>query len=507
MPYQRNRSLSGMGEKSKVYIVAGISLAAVLIALIVFYAVNPRDFLQVFTTRPGFARIVAQKNIKRLQKDAGPTLSYFDRSKEYQADGSADWTMASSIRDGIGDNLTADQLQNYVNSLSFNGKARMQGGNLCGVLTVSDDAGPVMNTQMVAGNGRVDINRNQLSLGWTRRQASSGTSVLDARARTALNNPKVQKRVQNCFRKGFKKIQNTITVGEQSNCDFIVADKYANGDRENIVLTEETADALIQNAFWEMKGDKKLLKACNEALPTGQKFKNQDTFTSYIYNLGSQILSRLDTSHIDRISLDLCVNRHNQITAANILVKRDTGDIVVNSVLKDDLDRGMAVKVRSAGKQVFFVDTQKKSDRTGKADITLGTDTSTTFRWDNFSMIDGLPTGRFQLDGFIPQNFKQLGVTSLDTTIQPADDGKAMVQTGTLSFGNFGSFALNIRYSETAPTLMRIPSAVEITTPDQQTVQQAWASYLLTEMPQYHPAWRNIVLKINNLLREYQIAS
>lgn len=509
MPYQRNRTLNGIGEKSKVWLVAGISLAAVLVALIVFYAVNPRDFLQFFTTKPGYAKIVAGKNIKRLEKDAGPTLSYFDRNKEYEADGSVDWTMASSIRSGIGDNVTADQLQNYVNSLSFTGKARMQSGNLCGTLNVSDDAGPVMDTQMVAGNGRLDINHDQLSLGWTRRTVSSQDenswdNILDSRARTVLNNEKVQKQVQKCFRKGFRVIQDTIPVEEQSNCDFIVADKYASGDRENIILSTDTADALIQNAFWEMKGSKKLLKACNEALPSGQKFKNQDTFTSYIYNLGSKILSALDTSHIDRVSFDLCVNRHNEITAANILVKRDTGDLVINSVLKDDHDRGPALKVRLAGKQVCFIDTQKKTDRNGKADITIGTTTSTTFRWENFSMIDGLPTGHFQVEGFIPQNLKALGTTSVDTTIQPADDGKGMVQRGTLSFGNFGTFALNIRYKETALTLMRIPNHVEITTPDQKTVQQAWLTYLFNEMPQLHPSWRSIVLKINSYLRQYQ---
>lgn len=509
MPYQRNRSISGMGQNTKVWLTAGISIAAVLITLIVFYAVNPRDFLQVFTTKPGYARIVAAKNTRRLEKDAAPTLSYLDRSKEYEADGSLDWTMASSIRDGIGDNLTADQLQNYVNSLSFTGRVRMQGGNLCGVLNTSDDTGPVMNTQMVAGNGRVDINHDQLGLGWTRRQVSpdDGTgwdSVLDSRTKTVLNNKKVQKQVQKCFRKGFKQVQNTISVNEQDHVDFIVADKYANGDRENIVLSSDTADALIQNAFWEMKGSKALLKACNDALPTGQKFKNQDTFTSYIYDLGSRILSKLDTSGIYRISIDLCLNRHNVITAANILIKRDAGDIVVNSVLQDDLGRGLAVKVRNGGHQVFFVDTQNKTDRTGKADITIGNTTSTTLRWDNFAMIDGLPTGRFKIDGFIPESLKALGITSIDTTLQPSEDGKVMKQTGTLSFGNLGTFALNVQYKETTPTLMRIPNSVEITKPDSKTTQQAWVSYLFTEMPQLHPSWRTIVLKINSYLRQYQ---
>lgn len=119
-------------------------------------------------------------------------------------------------------------------------------------------------------------------------------------------------------------------------------------------------------------------------------------------------------------------------------------------------------------------------------------------------MIDGLPTGHFQLEGFIPQNLKALGTTSVDTTIQPADDGKGMVQTGTLSFGNFGTFALNIRYKEAALSLMRIPNNVEITTPDQKTVQQAWLTYLFNEMPQMHPSWRSIVMKINSYLRQYQ---
>lgn len=508
MPYQQNRSLSGMGEKSKIWLVAGISLAAVLVALIVFYAVNPRDFLQVFTTRPAYAKLIARKNLKRLDKATEPTLSYFDRNREYEADGSVDWTMSSAFQDYVGDNMTADQLQNYVNSLSFVGKARMQGSNLCGLLTTSDDAGPVMTTHLVAGNGRVDVNHEQLSLGWTRRQVSSNAdswnNILDSRARTALRNDKVQKQVQKCFRKGFRKVQDDISVTEQSRCDFVVADKHASGDRENIVLTSDMVNDLIQNAFWEMKGDRALLKACNEALPVGQKFKNQDTFTSYIYDLGSQILSRLGASQIDRVSLDLCVNRRNQITAANILVKRETGDIIVNSVLKDDTDRGLAVKVRNGGKQTFFVDTQNLTDRSGKADITLGTDRSTTLHWDNFAMIDGLPTGRFRLDGFPSANLQSLGTAEIDTTLQPAEDGNSIKQTGTLRFGTLGTFSLNVSYKETDLTMMRVPNSVEVTSPDSKTRQQAWLTYLFTDMPQQHPTWKTIVLKINSLLRRIQ---
>ena len=510
MPYQSNRAVVGVSGHSRVKTAALISALAVLMAVVIFVAVNPRDFTQIFLTDSAYARNIIGHNARTLRKAAEPTLQYLDAGKQYETDGKLGLNLSAGLSKQMGDDLLADQVEKYVSTFTFQTESRMQQGNLCGELHLNDADGPVMDTQMVAGNGRLDVNRNQLPLGWQRTETSQANSgwnqVLDSRTKRLLRSSDVQDEVQKCVKKGFRNMRSDFSVSVENNCDFLLADRYASGDRLNIVMAPQDLSSLVQNSFWYMKDDAKLLKVCNEVLGTGETFRDQETFGSYIYDLGSRILGQISSSGFKGASLDLCVDRHRNITAANILIKRDGGDIAINAILKDAKDRGPALKVRRDGSQLIYVDARKRTARDGKADITFGTSERTTFHWSNFGMDNGLPFGRFRLDPVLLNSLKAFGPVGFDMTFRAAEKGNGVRQDGTVSLGNIGTFTVGADIKSVTPVEMRIPNDVEITTASEEVVQQAWNNYLFTELPKTHPQWRSIVLKLNNILQEYAIA-
>ena len=511
MPYQRNRAISGMTEKSKLHWILALSFLAIVIALIVFYAINPRDFLQTFTNEHSYANIVVAKNADRAEKAAKPTLSYLSGKKAWQTEGSTDWTLSSSAADSFGSRSLASQFQDAVNGLTFDGTTQMQSGRMVGRYAISDVYGPVLNTEMSAGGGHVDLNTAQLMIGWHRISADSTASrllqpvSLDSRARRALNSPRVQRRIAKDLRRCWKDMQKDVSVSEEDNCSFYMPDKRADGDRLTIVLTQENLHDFVENAFWEMKEDGSLYRACNRELGS-RAYASREAFTRAVYSIGSAYLQRLEETGISGVSFDLCINRKNQIEACNVLVKMSDGSdgYTVNTILEDAYHRGPALKVQKGENQIFAFTANSSEHGSGTGTIQFGSGAQTTVHWLKWKMDHGLPTGEFHVDPFTIPGLESYGSIQIDWSCARHGEQKTWHHSGTITSGRLGKFVCSLDVSETDYELMKIPFSGEVTKPSRQKMQDAWNRYLLQSLPQVRPKWKSFVSGLNSVLRQQQ---
>ena len=111
MPYQSNRAVVGVSGHSRVKTAALISALAVLLAVVIFVAVNPRDFTQIFLTDSAYARNIIGHNARTLRKAAEPTLQYLDAGKQYETDGKLGLNLSAGLSKQMGDDLLADQVE------------------------------------------------------------------------------------------------------------------------------------------------------------------------------------------------------------------------------------------------------------------------------------------------------------------------------------------------------------------------------------------------------------
>ncbi len=508
MPYQKNRTLEGMSGKGRAWFITGVTVAALLIVLLVFWIVNPRDFLRVFTTEHAYAKITVSQNGKKLQKALEPTLSYLGSEKAYQADGDLDWTMSNDIRNDIGDDTIATQVQDFVSTFHMNALVQSQDGCFVGNLTLKDDTATVFETDGVLGQGRLDLNRKQLYLGWNRvwsEPEGNGTtwsSVLDDRTRQLLADPDVQKELQKCIRKGIDQSNDLFLCSEQSDCDFLVENKRASGTRETISLSKKDLNQLVQRIFWEMKEDQKLFKLAEDVLGTGEQIKSEKSFSNYIQSKGADVLSLLEQNGINSVSVDLCLNRKNEVTAVNLLAKRDTADTAFNGILKEAEDKGPVVRIRTAAGNRILLNTKITDAQTGSAQLTVGKNPTANFRWSDLRTENGLLFGKITLDPV--RILGNAETAAFAITLTPDEKADDIVKTKSkISFSSLGTLAFDGTLSSADYKERKIPFSAEVTEPTSEQLQKAWETYFYSTLAQSHPAWKQILQKsYSEILRE-----
>lgn len=511
MPYQRNRALSGLSKGNRAGLIAGIVLAVLIVALLIFYLAAPRDCLQLLLPKSTYTEVLARQNLKRATHAVSPVLERLQKKTAYTTDGEIDYRMTDNLSNQLGGKAVSSTIEEYMDTLSFSATQQMQDGSIAISAKLKDSQGDLANADALFGDGRLDANIQELGLGWVRYwtadSETAGTlSQSDPRLRALLGSEgNVQKYLLKDIQKGLRSVAGDLTYEMGSDYRFSVGNKTFQGDRETLLISKKNAEDFLLNTFAYLSADKRLYKACNAVLDPVNSFHDQVAFQRYLQGVCQELIDRLEGSQSSRMAVDLGIDSRNRVQGVNALVKRTKGDgdVSFNWLVKDDKDRGCALKIRTGGKPYLGFELTRKNATSGTADVSFR-GAATQIRYSDFQKQEDLVYGRFQMSSVTLPNMEGLGPVAFDLTLKPAS-GKLLREEGRFDVAAFGTFVVGLDVTESEYHPMAVPTQAELTVPTPQAKFQAIQNYLLVELPKNHRDYSNMVHKILNFVQEILI--
>ena len=295
-----------------------------------------------------------------------------------------------------------------------------------------------------------------------------------------------------------------ITIDKDQQLDF--QDKHATGERVNILVDGEDAQAFLQVFFDKLQKSKGLMDAVNGQLDTEDQFGSEETFLAFLSAMQNQYKNAFRDTGISRVSFDMLVDQQNVIHAFDALVKRPDGDIIVNAMLDDDDHRGPAFHLRMGGDTLVKFNVEKKTQTAGTVDFAFG-NFENSVSYSNFATADGLVYGTFEFAPVDVSWSSDLGKFGLflQTSPNAATDGSAagfhlLAQTG---FSTLGTATIEADVKDAEYTGMVTDEDIVIHEEYKSKEKQArriqyWISDLPSSDPLYKSALRQIVQTIVN---------
>lgn len=434
------------GTKAAVAVVLVVVLLA--LACVLFAVKNPRGALKLVLSDPDYASTVLLKNVKERGSDARPYLDRLTENRAYDSEGQVTVELSKDMQTLVGSSEALETAQNYVEKLSFAGNTQMQGLQFSNELKLNDNVQTIFTHELAYRADGIYSCVPEYGYGWTRLLGETEQKSAEelrrqrvTRAALASDDETIRKALSKAGKAGYKAVKKDIevTIDEDKQLDY--QDKHATGDRVNILIDREDAQKFLTAFFEKLRKADGLKDAVNAELDTDDRFASDETFTAFLDTLEKQYLHEFRDTGISNVSLDLLVDRQNVIHAADALVKRSDGDLIVNLMLDDDDHRGPALHIRSGGETVVKFNVEKTSETSGTVDFAFGNfENSVTY--SGLSSANGMVYGIFEFAPTKVSWSEDLGTFGLylKSTPNTATDGSlagthVLAQTGFSTLG------------------------------------------------------------------------
>lgn len=482
-----------------------IALVAVLLILagVVFWVANPRAARQLVLSDQDYASYVLLKNGKTASDTYAPYLERLRGESAYDTTAKMVFEPSADTEDLVGSEEAMDAAQRYLDNVTFTSNTQVHALHFSNELQLKDSRQTILTHRLAYVDSGVFTSVDEYGYGWTRLFTKKVEPVSDEqRIATAIltsGDETVQDAVKSAAKKGYKSIKKDVQVTIDDDVRFDFQDKHVTDQRVNILLTKQEAQTFLETFFDELSGEKGLTEAANRALDSDDQFESEEAFRAYLTDLKQYYNDTMDETGVSRMSVDLCVNKQNEILAFDALVKRSEGDVIVNAMLRDDEGRGPSFQLRSGGENVLKFEVEKSSKQSGHVDFALGS-FENTVTYNELQLADGFVYGNFE---FAPSKVSwsdNLGTFGLHLTIAPAATAEAsgfqiLAQTG---FSTLGTVNIEANVVEAKYTGMLTDDDIvvhsEYKTKEKRARRlQYWLSDLPEQDSQYKNALRQIV--------------
>lgn len=506
MPYQKSGLMNDMPKKKRVIIIVAAALVTVAAVLAIWYAASPRAFLKTFLTKPAYAKTVLYKNGKEELPTAENALSTLTKKQAWNIQGSTNVQPSEEVNDELKSDLAAEQFQTYMSSLTFDTDLQLDKGHFKTTTALADGDGSLFTIGVWNAKNGMFANVDEVNSGWfrlTSAQTDSSASSdkgLDTRAKTALasDDKTVKKGLYSALYDGYKAVKGDILFREDEEMTFGVDTKTATGARTTIVLDRSNAVGFIKTAAASLSDNHDLFLALDEQLDDDDRFNTEDNYKSYIAKKEKELLNAVDDSGVSKVSVELYVNKRNEITGFDVLVKRTNGDLELRAVLDDDKDSGMAVLYKKGQATVLDVDWTEKSDSKGTVNFNLGT-TPRTITYKNLEKNDeGRVYGTFELASTTFTGKENLGSVAAILTMKPDRNSEDGVSAGLqLTSSTLGQTLISSTIKPAKAEGVSSPTAGQITNTTMSKVLSSMASTMMGTIRDTHPSFDRLVDRVS----------
>ena len=517
MPYMKTGSVREV--KNRTWVLAAVAVALILTVAILagVFSRNPRKFYQAVLSDQDYASYVLMKNVKEGAADYSPFLDRLSENTAYSSTGKVSVELSKDMEALIGSEDIENTALRYLDKLTFESDTQVRALHFSNELKLSDKQQTIFTHRLAFIENSIYSEVPQYGYGWTQVVGSETEVSEEEAARQRIvsavmssDNEALRKALTKAAKAGYKEVKGDLQVQIDKDITFDYQDKHATGDRVNVVLSRAEVLHFMSTFFEEVKGTKGLLEVVNEGLDTDDKFASENAWTQFLTDTEKAYTKQIQDTGVTNVSLDLCVDKENDIHAFDALVKRADGDIIVNAMLKDDESRGPAFHLRSGGKNVIKFNVEKSSAQSGKIDFALG-EFENTLTYNDFQTADGLLFGTFQFAPAEVSWSEDLGTFGLYLQVLPSgttEEGTAFHLLARTGFSTLGTATVEADVKDakykgmtTKDDLVFHPEYL----PEEKRARRI--QYWLVDMPEQDSLYNNALSKIirtvvNDLIEE-----
>ncbi|MBQ6785654.1 MAG: hypothetical protein IJO82_07595, partial [Clostridia bacterium] len=436
-----------------------------------------------------------------------PYLARLTENHAYDSEGAVSVELSKDMKDLINSEEVLETAQRYVEQLSFTGNTQTRGLQFSNELKLNDARQTIFTHDLAYLASGIYSTVPEYGYGWTRLFGDAPEQTDEQlyrqrvlQAALSSGDETIQKALTKAGKAAYKAVKKDVevTIDKDQQLDF--QDKHATGERVNILVDREDAQAFLDVFFSKLQKANDLKDAVNEQLDTEDQFGSDETFSAFLSAMENQYKNAFRDTGISRVSFDMLVDKQNVIHAFDALVKRQDGDIIVNAMLDDDDRRGPAFHLRVGGDTLVKFNVEKKTKTAGTVDFAFG-NFENSVAYNNFATADGLVYGTFEFAPMDVSWSSDLGKFGLflQTSPNAATDGSAagfhlLAQTG---FSTLGTATIEADVRDAEYTGMVTEDDIVIHKEYKDKEKRARRlQYWLADLPESDPLYKSALRQI-----------
>lgn len=511
MAYMKTGAVREAQTRTKVIIAVVLAVLLLALACVIFAVKNPRAATQLVMSDQDYTSYVLLKNVRGKGEVYRPYLTRLTENHAYDSEGAVSVELSKDMKDLVNSEEVLETAQAYVEKLSFTGNTQTRGLQFSNELKLNDNRQTIFTHDLAYLASGVYSTVPEYGYGWTRLFGDAPDQTDEQlyrqrvlQAALSSGDETIQKALSKAGKAAYQAVKKDvdITIDKDQQLDF--QDKHATGERVNILVDREDAQAFLDVFFEKLQKAEGLRDAVNAQLDTEDQFGSDKTFSAFLTAMEQQYRNEFRDTGISRVSFDMLVDKQNVIHAFDALVKRPDGDIIVNAMLDDDDHRGPAFHLRMGGDTLVKFNVEKKTKTAGTVDFAFG-NFENSVSYSNFATADGLVYGTFEFAPVDVSWSSDLGKFGLflQTSPNTATDGSIssfhlLAQTGFSTLGT-ATVEADVRDAEYTGMVTEDDIIIHKEYKDKEKRArrlQYWLSDLPESDPLYKSALRQIVQTI-----------
>lgn len=507
MAYMKTGAVREAKTSTKVTIAVVLAVVLLALACVLFAVKNPRAATQLVLSDQDYTSYVLLKNVRGKGEVYRPYLNRLTENHAYDSEGAVAVELSKDMEDLVNSEEVLETAQAYVEQLSFAGNTQTRGLQFSNEVKLNDNRQTIFTHDLAYLASGVYSTVPEYGYGWTRLFGDAPEQTEEQlyrqrvlQAALSSGDETIQKALSKAGKAAYKAVKKDvdITIDKDQQLDF--QDKHATGERVNILVDREDAQAFLDVFFAKLQKANGLKDAVNSCLDTEDEFGSDETFAAFLTALEKQYKNEFRDTGISRVSFDMLVDKQNVIHAFDALVKRPDGDIIVNAMLDDDDHRGPAFHLRVGGDTLVKFNVEKKTKTSGTVDFAFG-NFENSVAYSNFATADGLVYGTFEFAPVDVSWSSDLGKFGLflQTSPNTATDGSAagfhlLAQTG---FSTLGTATVEADVKDAEYTGMVTDEDIVIHDEYKDKEKRARRlQYWLSDLPESDPLYKNALKHI-----------
>ena len=323
MAYMKTGAVHEAQTRTKVIIAVVLAVLLLVLACVLFAVKNPRATTQLVLSDQDYSSYVLLKNVRGKGEVYRPYLTRLTENHAYDSEGAVSVELSKDMKDLINSEEVLETAQRYVEQLSFTGNTQTRGLQFSNELKLNDARQTIFTHDLAYLASGIYSTVPEYGYGWTRLfgDAPEQTDEQLYRQRVlqealSSGDETIQKALSKAGKAAYKAVKKDVevTIDKDQQLDF--QDKHASGERVNVLIDREDAQAFLDVFFSKLQKANGLRDAVNEQLDTIyslQKKHHVETVEELIA-LRDQLRQQLD--HLDNSSDEIEALRRQEQNAA-----------------------------------------------------------------------------------------------------------------------------------------------------------------------------------------------
>ncbi len=497
MAYVKTGLTARFSKKAKRRFCAGGAAVALLLVLALVLAVCPRGLFLLLTTDKAYTEYVTAKAFSELLEETEDLQEFLGKEGSYQATGGVTANLTTYGQNELGGERAGAGLASYLASTRLSLEYNRKDGNSQWSVDWTDPDGSVLSVQRKDVGASAYLNIANLETGWMQVKEASEKNKKDQISKIYRNaDATVKRRFLKALKAGYQSVNRDISYSVSKNMELQVEDKTVMGTRCHILIDSTTLEQWITTTCNTLKEDNNLRLAINKTQSKTEQLSEAE-YADLVETLRSLAKSVLEKTETRKVSMELYVNRKNEVEGISWMAQSDVEDLMVSGIRSAE-EGGMALLVRVGSTDLLqaSVTPDAKTDGSGTAHLQLGK-TATTITYSDFILEDGKLFGKVTADNFVLPGAEDQGGVAVELVSSENKDGTVALGAS-LNSETLGSLIFNLTVTEGSATNIAAPDTKDIAAYDKEETASALVQYFLQDLPKQSSSCNNMYKNIIN---------